>query len=815
MQPLHAVDGDVVLFFMAASLHFHAHHVAGVDARGGCVRIAAVDLARVDVRRKARAEHAAARAGHRVQARQRAVAARLQREGHVAAAAVGLHARLAVGADLARVVDAQRQRLLPVVDDQGADVFHRDRLRAGPRRAVVVGHAGGVAQLDVEVGEDVVLQLRARRRMDGELEGARRAAVPLRVAQVLHLRRQARGLRIEGHALLVGADVDAGFVGMLEVAVLEVELAKRDLAVDAGLLRGRRARLRLEGVARIGAGLRLRLDLRLPARGPAVAEDAAVGARVGARRRAGLWVVAEQLAAFVVRPARARGLGQHGGVKADLLVRRRAVVIVRERDAQAAVDAFGVDHRVGEPALRGRARALPLLGELAAELRGHLAPVGMLARHRADAAAVAHVAAVDADAGVELANRMNARLDRGRAERAVFVVPAVGRAVGGGQVPLRQVDVLADDVGGRAHLVVVDLVVLGHQVAVVVDGAVERVQAHHHRLGRLGLGDRVAHVLPQREDALLRVVVADLVEDHVELHVGALVDARRLGVEQAGAARVERGLRPAGQFTGKETPHGAGFEHGARIVHARVVIRRADDRLGAVQDEAAHRAAHGIGGARGLRAVGPEAGHAALRVELHRHLLEVGAFFRVVDDVGLDEVLGEVQARGHDLGLAAGRVALQRVTRQTAVEAVGLRRHDLRPQRVARVLQRCRLGLREHVELRRRRALADDVFHARDPERVAGVDGAVDHLRQRPHRLGRVGQRHLRIRPWSSRGQASPASACRAAAPARGSACRRRFRCRGRRANRPWACPARGPTARCGSRWPRRSLARRAWPAWR
>src|SRR6185369_2379276 len=48
-------------------------------------------------------------------------------------------------------------------------------------------------------------------------------------------------------------------------------------------------------------------------------------------------------------------------------------------------------------------------------------------------------------------------------------------AIGGGEVPLRQVDVLADDVGRGTHLVVVDLVVLRHQVAVVVHRAVEGI----------------------------------------------------------------------------------------------------------------------------------------------------------------------------------------------------------------------------------------------------------------------------------------------------------------------------------------------------
>ena len=577
LQPLDAVDGRAVLFFMPTGLHLHAHQVTRIDSDRRRERVTPIELAGVDVWREPGAEDHGVAVGHRVQTRQGTVATRLQREGQVAAAAVSLHAGLAVGADLARVVDTQRDGFLAVVHDHQARVLHVDGLRARTHRAEVVERVGQrIFQFNEQVREDRV-DLLARRRVDGEAEGVLRRAVPLRVAGVEGRRRQARAVGNERHALLVGADVDTGLIRMLEVAVLEIKFAERHLAVDTRDLRGRGTGRRLHGVAGVGAGLRLRLDLRLPARRAAVAERAAVQTRVGAPGCAGGRVVAQLRAGLVVCPDRTSRLGQHRGVQADLLVRGRAVVVVREDDAQAAVNAVGVDHRVGEPALDRRACALPLLGELAPQLPGDLAPVRVLFGHQRRLA----VGRAGRDTGlafggvaVEAVDGMDTLAHRRWAEGAVFVVPAVGRAVSGGQVPLGQMDVLADDVGRRAHLVVVDLVVRGHQVAVVEHRTVEGVQSHHQRLRGLGLGDDGVHVLPQRHDALLRVVIAHLVEHGVELQVRALVDARRDRVEQARAA----GVQPGERLTRKEAADHTRFERVARVIGTGVVVRRADHR---------------------------------------------------------------------------------------------------------------------------------------------------------------------------------------------------------------------------------------------
>ena len=69
----------------------------------------------------------------------------------------------------------------------------------------------------------------------------------------------------------------------------------------------------------------------------------------------------------------------------------------------------------------------------------------------------------------------------------------------------------------------------------MVHHAVEGVHAEHERLGRALLGDGGHGVLPERDDPLLGEVVAELVEHHVELDVGALVDARGVGVERGAA----------------------------------------------------------------------------------------------------------------------------------------------------------------------------------------------------------------------------------------------------------------------------------------
>ncbi len=178
-------------------------------------------------------------------------------------------------------------------------------------------------------------------------------------------------------------------------------------------------------------------------------------------------------------------------------------MVVGEDDAQAAVFTVPVLHGVCEPALGCDPCPLVFVAETCGEAGHHSRGVcgfEMMVGYSVDA--------LDHHTG---------------GERPVLVVPAVGRAVRRGQVPLGQVDVLPDDVRGRPHLVVVHLELLGDQVRVEVLGAVVGVQPHDEGLGGLQLVDGVFHVVPEGDDPLLRVVVAHLVEDGVDLDVRALV----------------------------------------------------------------------------------------------------------------------------------------------------------------------------------------------------------------------------------------------------------------------------------------------------
>ena len=125
---------------------------------------------------------------------------------------------------------------------------------------------------------------------------------------------------------------------------------------------------------------------------------------------------------------------------------------------------------------------------------------------------------------------------------AVLIVEAVGGAVGRGDVELHQVDMLADDVGRRADLEIVELVIAGQEVGKPVLDDVAAVGAEEQRLGRAPARKHVAHVSPERRDPLLGVVPALLVEDDVELDVGGLVRDRMLA---AAGSRSSSRLRKA------------------------------------------------------------------------------------------------------------------------------------------------------------------------------------------------------------------------------------------------------------------------------
>ena len=284
-------------------------------------------------------------------------------------------------------------------------------------------------------------------------------------------------------------------------------------------------------------------------------------------------------------PDRSGGLRYDGGVEADLLVRGRPVVVVGEDDPQAAVHARHVDDRVEEPPLDRRPRAVVLVDETAVAVRNRFpAPEeGMGPRHeRRILCATGAVRGVSVAGRVERVDRVDPLLDHPGREGPVLVVPPVARPVGRGEVPLRQVDVLADDVGGGLHLVVVHFEELRHQVGVEKIGAVERVVPDDEGLRRLDLVDRIEYVLPQGGDPLLRVVVPHLVEDGVDLDGGALVEPGVVGGELRGTGDAEP-LRGAVEELART---GTGSEKLPLVVDARLEERRAGDGRGPVDAEA-------------------------------------------------------------------------------------------------------------------------------------------------------------------------------------------------------------------------------------
>ena len=83
------------------------------------------------------------------------------------------------------------------------------------------------------------------------------------------------------------------------------------------------------------------------------------------------------------------------------------------------------------------------------------------------------------------------------AESPVFVIEAVGAAVGRCDVELDQVDMLADHVGRRANLEIVELVNAGDEVGLPVLDDVTAVGSEEERLGRR-LPSSVSRTSPQR-----------------------------------------------------------------------------------------------------------------------------------------------------------------------------------------------------------------------------------------------------------------------------------------------------------------------------
>src|ERR1044071_4893046 len=86
---------------------------------------------------------------------------------------------------------------------------------------------------------------------------------------------------------------------------------------------------------------------------------------------------------------------------------------------------------------------------------------------------------------------------------------------------------LADDIGRRSHLKVIQLVNTGYEIGVVIGDAVVCVRAEEQRFRWFRACLSRSHICPKREDARLWVVPARLVQFYVELKCGCFVGAWR------------------------------------------------------------------------------------------------------------------------------------------------------------------------------------------------------------------------------------------------------------------------------------------------
>src|ERR1051325_11281749 len=86
---------------------------------------------------------------------------------------------------------------------------------------------------------------------------------------------------------------------------------------------------------------------------------------------------------------------------------------------------------------------------------------------------------------------------------------------------------LADDIGWRSHLKVIQLVNTGYEIGVVIGDAVVCVRAEEQGFRWFCACLSRSHICPKREDARLWVMPARLVQFYVELKCGCFVGARR------------------------------------------------------------------------------------------------------------------------------------------------------------------------------------------------------------------------------------------------------------------------------------------------
>ena len=166
-------------------------------------------------------------------------------------------------------------------------------------------------------------------------------------------------------------------------------------------------------------------------------------------------------------------------------MRRRAKVVVRKNRPQCAVFAADIQKGVRVPALNGSLRASPVLTpRIRPESIGRRTD-GLRAAERNRLKTLTMIACSDCHDAV-------AHLFRG--QRAVLIVPAVGGAIRRCDVKLHQVDMLPDDVRRRAHLKIIEFVVVWHQVREPKLNHVTAVRSEEERLRGARTVQSVGHI---------------------------------------------------------------------------------------------------------------------------------------------------------------------------------------------------------------------------------------------------------------------------------------------------------------------------------
>src|SRR5262245_60526036 len=201
-------------------------------------------------------------------------------------------------------------------------------------------------------------------------------------------------------------------------------------------------------------------------------------------------------------------------------MRGRTKMIVGENSSHGAVNIAVVHEGIDIPALNSRLSAQPADTYGAAGGRGiirtRLAPqsVGVggtikdvlgrrVRRFISRAAGIhqRHAGSVDESVGGTVVDGPDHLLHFSRGKGAVLVIETITGAVRRGHVKLHQVYMLAENVCRRAHLEVIDQVVVGYQVGMPILDDVSRVATEEKRLRRtprfaVGEIDRGLDILP-------------------------------------------------------------------------------------------------------------------------------------------------------------------------------------------------------------------------------------------------------------------------------------------------------------------------------